>query len=81
MRITMDVIREFQRVHCHSNLSVWSLHKGVLPEDVDECHLGFQESKPHSNTIAWAPSEWHVAKLGPLLLLFRPEPEEEHLIM
>ena len=55
-------------------------HKGVLPEDVDECHLGFQESKPHTNTITWAPSEWHVAELGPLLLLFRPEPEEEHRI-
>lgn len=74
------VIREFRRVHCISNLSVWSLHKGVLPEDVDECHLGFQESKPHTNTITWAPSEWHVAELGPLLLLFRPEPEEEHRI-
>ena len=78
------VIRYLKDVHeqviREPNLSVWSLHKGVLPEDVDECHLGFQESKPHSNTIAWAPSKWHVAELGPLFLLFRPEPKEEHLM-
>ena len=53
-----------------SDLSVWCLHKLVLPEDVDQYHLGLHEGKPHGNAVARAPAEGHVAHLrtlGPLL--------------
>ena len=53
-----------------SDLSVWCLHKLVLPEDVDQHHLGLHDCKPHGNAVARAPAEGHVAHLrtlGPLL--------------
>ena len=54
--------------------SVWSLGEGVLAEYFHESNLCLEHSKPHANTVAWAPAKRHVCQLWSVLPSLSCEP-------
>ena len=60
-----------------TDLSFGSLHKCVLPQDLNEGYLCLHEGKPHPNAVARTPTKRHVADIRTFCLLLRSKPEEK----
>ena len=50
----------------------------VLPQDLDQSHLGLQQGKTHTNTVTRTHSKWHEAEWVSLSLLLSSEPAQSH---
>ena len=54
------VITTIALVHSMQYLSVRWTFKLDLPQDTNQSHFGFHQSKPQSNTVTWSPPKRHI---------------------
>ncbi len=69
-------------VTSHNNwthLCVGGPHKRELPQHFNQSQFSLKHSKPHTNAVSRAMSEWHVTQLWALGLPLRGEPTEGNI--